>query len=333
MTTLAIVICLILVALVFDFLNGFHDAANSVATVVATRVLSPKQAVVWAALFNFAAAFIFGLHVANTIGKGIIDASIVDTSVILAALSGAIVWDIVTWWWGLPTSSSHALIGGLVGAALAKTSSFSVLVWSGIIKVVAFIFIAPLLGMVIGFILSVLLNFIFAKSSPARVDKQFRRWQLVSASLYSLGHGGNDAQKTMGIIAMLLFTGGYLGPTFYIPVWVVFACYIAIALGTMMGGWRIIKTMGMRITELKPSGGFCAEAAAATTLFAATAMGVPVSTTHTITGAIIGVGATRGLGTVRWTVASNILWAWVLTIPAAALISMATYYIVRLFAH
>lgn len=333
MTTLAFVIFLVIIALAFDFINGFHDAANSVATIVATRVLSPKHAVMWAAFFNFAAAFIFGLHVANTIGKGIIDPGVVDASVILAALSGAIIWDLLTWWWGLPTSSSHALIGGLVGAAIVKASSFSVLMWSGILKVLAFILIAPLLGMVIGFILSVLLNIFFAKSSPSRVDKHFRRLQLVSASLYSLGHGGNDAQKTMGIVAMILFSGGFLGPTFYVPTWVVFACYTAIALGTMMGGWRIIKTMGMRITELKPSGGFCAETAAATTLFAATAMGVPVSTTHTITGAIIGVGATRGLGSVRWTVASNILWAWVLTIPASALIAMATYYIVQLFTH
>lgn len=331
--SLVFIIFLIGVALAFDFINGFHDAANSVATVVATRVLSPKQAVMWAAFFNFIAAFVFGLHVANTIGKGIITPSIVDAYVILAALSGAIIWDLITWWWGLPTSSSHALIGGLVGAAIAKASSFSVLVWAGVIKVVAFIFIAPFLGMFVGFILSVLLNIFFAKSSPHRVDKHFRRLQLLSASLYSLGHGGNDAQKTMGIVAMLLFTGGYLGSTFYVPLWVVLTCHAVIALGTMMGGWRIIKTMGMRITELKPSGGFCAETAAAATLFGATALGIPVSTTHTITGAIIGVGSTRGLGTVRWTVASNILWAWILTIPAAALIAMATYYIVRLFAH
>lgn len=314
-------------ALVFDFINGFHDAANSVATIVSTRVLSPKQAVIWAAFFNFVAAFVFGLHVANTIGKGIITPTVVDATVIFAALSGAIIWDLLTWWWGLPTSSSHALIGGLVGAAIAKTFGIEALVWSGIIKVCVFIVIAPFLGMLLGFIFSILLNFIFAKSSPSRVDKHFRKLQLVSAALYSLGHGGNDAQKTMGIITMLLFTYGYLGAEFHVPYWIVLICHAAIALGTMFGGWRIIRTMGMRLTELKPSGGFCAETSAATALFGATALGVPVSTTHTITGAIIGVGATNGLGSVRWIVATRIIWAWLLTIPCSAVAAMLTYWL------
>lgn len=329
--TLIFVIFIIFVALAFDFINGFHDAANSVATIVSTRVLSPKQAVVWAAFFNFAAAFIFGLHVANTIGKGIIDPSIVDSFVLLSALSGAIIWDLLTWWWGLPTSSSHALIGGLVGAAIAKSGGIAVLLWSGIIKVVLFILISPLLGMMLGFIAATALNFVFARSQPTKVDKYFRKLQLVSAALYSLGHGGNDAQKTMGIIAILLFAHGYLGAEFYVPIWAVFACYLTIGLGTMFGGWRIIKTMGMKITELKPSGGFCAETAAAATLFGATFLGVPVSTTHTITGAIVGVGSTHGLGSVRWIVATRIVWAWILTIPAAALIAAGTYFISKLF--
>lgn len=325
--TLISVIFIVVVALLFDFINGFHDAANSVATIVSTRVLTPKQAVVWAAFFNFIAAFVFGLHVANTIGKGIVDPSVINDSVILSALIGAIAWDLLTWWWGLPTSSSHALIGGMVGAAIAKTAGFSSLVWWGILKVVIFIFIAPFLGMIVGFILSVILNILFARSNPTKIDRHFRRLQLVSAALYSLGHGGNDAQKTMGIIAVLLFSYGYLGPIFRVPIWIVLICHAAIALGTMAGGWRIIATMGMKITELKPSGGFCAETSAAATLFGATAMGVPVSTTHTITGAIIGVGTTHGLGTVQWIVASRIVWAWILTIPASALIAAISYYL------
>lgn len=329
--TLAFVILIIIAALLFDFINGFHDAANSVATIVSTRVLTPKQAVIWAAFFNFIAAFFFGLHVASTIGKGIIDSSVVDSFVILSALSGAIIWDLITWWWGLPTSSSHALIGGLVGAALAKAQTTSVLVWTGLFKVTTFIFVAPLIGLLFGFMMAVLVNFIFARARPAKVDKHFRRLQLISAALYSLGHGGNDAQKTMGIIAILLFSYGYLGPVFHIPLWIVLTCHAAIALGTMFGGWRIIRTMGSRITELKPSGGFCAETAAAATLFGATALGIPVSTTHTITGAIVGVGSTRGLGSVRWTVASRIVWAWVLTIPAAAAIAAVTYFIAKIF--
>ncbi|OGQ25763.1 MAG: inorganic phosphate transporter, partial [Deltaproteobacteria bacterium RIFCSPHIGHO2_02_FULL_50_15] len=273
-TTFLFVVFIILIALAFDFINGFHDAANSVATVVSTRVLSPKQAVIWAAFFNFVAVGVFGLHVATTIGKGIIDPSVVDSSVILSALMGAIVWDLLTWWWGLPTSSSHALIGGLVGAAVAKTASFSILVLSGLIKVSVFIFIAPFLGIAFGFIFITVLNIIFARKRPSQVDRHFRRLQLVSAAFYSLGHGGNDAQKTMGIITILLFSNGFLGPVFYVPLWVALICHLAIALGTMAGGWRIIKTMGMKITELKPAGGFCAEAAAAATLFGATALGV-----------------------------------------------------------
>lgn len=328
---LVFVIAIVAVALVFDFINGFHDAANSVATVVSTRVLSPKQAVVWAAFFNFVAVFIFGLHVATTVGKGIIDPAVVDSFVILSALVGAIVWDMLTWWWGLPTSSSHALIGGMVGAAIAKAGSTSVLVWSGILKVTAFILISPMIGLLLGFIFGVLLNFFFARSVPTKVDRHFRKLQLLSAALYSLGHGGNDAQKTMGIIAVLLFSHGYLGDTFYVPLYVVFLCYTMISLGTMFGGWRIIKTMGMRITELKPAGGFCAETSAAATLFGATFLGIPVSTTHTITGAIVGVGSTHGLGFVRWTVAGRIIWAWILTIPAAAVIAGLSYFVTRLF--
>ncbi len=330
-TTLLIIIFLVFVALAFDFINGFHDAANSVATIVATRVLTPKQAVMWAAFFNFIAAFVFGLHVANTIGKGIIVPEVVDPVVIFSALMGAIVWDLLTWWWGLPTSSSHALIGGLIGAALAKAQTTTVLVWAGIIKTSVFILIAPFVGLFLGFVFGVLLNFIFAKSNPYKTDKYFRRFQLVSAALYSLGHGGNDAQKTMGIICMLLFWHGYLGGQFHVPLWVILSCHAAIALGTMFGGWRIIHTMGSKLTDLKPSGGFCAETSAAITLFGATALGVPVSTTHTITGAIVGVGSTHGLGSVRWSVASNIVWAWILTIPASAIVSALTCFIVRLF--
>lgn len=329
--TLIFVVFIVVLALIFDFINGFHDAANSVVTIVSTRVLSPRQAVVWAAFFNFAAIFIFGMHVANTIGKGVVDPLVVDSFVILAALLGAIIWDLLTWWWGLPTSSSHAIIGGLIGAALAKSGSMSVLVWWGIGKIVFFIFFAPLLGAIFGFVSLTLLNFFFAKSSPNKMDKRLKKLQLVSAALYSLGHGGNDAQKTMGIIGILLFSHGYLGETFHIPAWVVIACYTAISLGTMCGGWRIIKTMGMNITDLKPAGGFCAANAAAITLFGANFLGVPVSTTHTITGAIVGVGSTHGLGAVRWAIAGRIIWAWVLTIPAAAVMAAISYYISQLF--
>jgi PiT family inorganic phosphate transporter len=324
---LAIVIGLVTVALVFDFINGFHDAANSIATVVSTRVLSPGQAVVWAAFFNFVAAFTFGTGVAKTIGKGMIDLSLVTYGVILAGLLGAIVWDLITWYYGLPTSSSHALIGGYAGAAVAKAGLVAI-VPAGWIKTLVFIVLAPLLGMLMGFALMTVIGALFGASSPARVDGIFRRLQLVSAALYSLGHGGNDAQKTMGIIAGVLVTSGYLA-TFEIPLWVVLAAHAAIALGTLSGGWRIVHTMGSRVTKLQPVGGFAAETSGAATLFLATGLGIPVSTTHTITGAIIGVGATRRLSAVRWGVATRIVWAWVLTIPCSAAIAAITYLLLR----
>jgi len=321
---LGLVVVIILIALVFDFLNGFHDAANSIATVVSTRVLSPKFAVVWAAFFNFAAFLIFGTHVANTIGKGIVREEAVTYPVILAALLGACAWDIITWRLGLPTSSSHALIGGFAGAAMIHFGTKS-LIWSGLSKVLIFIVVSPLLGMAIAMAISILVHWIVRFKSPWKVDKYFRRLQLFSAGLYSLGHGGNDAQKTMGIIAILLFKGGYLGDTFYVPLIVVIACYGAISLGTLFGGWRIVKTMGMRMTRLKPIGGFCAESAGAITLFMVTFLGIPVSTTHTITGAIVGVGTTNRLSAVRWGIAGRIVWSWILTIPGSALISAGTY--------
>ena len=320
------VIALIGVALAFDFINGFHDAANSIATVVSTRVLSPGKAVVWAATFNFVAAFAFGTAVAKTIGSGLIDIKIVTFAVIFAALIGAIVWDLITWYYGLPTSSSHALIGGLAGAAVTK-AGFSAIIWSGWTKTLTFIVLAPLIGLVIGFFLMVLLLWIFQGFSPSRVDRWFRKLQLVSAAAYSLGHGGNDAQKTMGIIAGVLFAGGYI-QTFKIDLWVILMAHAAIALGTLSGGWRIIHTMGSKITKLQPVGGFAAETAGAISLFTATHLGIPVSTTHTITGAIIGVGSIRRLSAVRWGVAGRIVWAWLLTIPAAAAISALTYWIV-----
>lgn len=325
------VVPLILFALFFDFLNGFHDSANSIATVVSTRVLSPRYAVIWAAFFNFVAFLFFGLHVANTIGQGIIDITIVDKSVILGALTGACVWNIITWYFGLPTSSSHALIGGLVGAAMVKAGS-NALVWKGIIKTLTFIFVSPVLGFILGTVLGVGVYWAFSKSSPVKVDHIFRKGQLLSAALYSLGHGGNDAQKTMGIIASLLFSAGMLGEKFYIPFWVVISCHGAIALGTMLGGWRIVKTMGQRVSKLKPVDGFCAESGAAATLFMSSAFGIPVSTTHTITGAIMGVGSLRRLSAVRWGVAGRIIWAWILTIPLSASISAAAYFIVRAIA-
>jgi PiT family inorganic phosphate transporter len=317
------VVGLIVVALVFDYINGFHDAANSIATIVSTRVLSPGKAVVWAAFFNFIAAFGFGTAVARTIGGGMIDLSIVSSSVIFGGLVGAIVWDLVTWYYGLPTSSSHALIGGYAGAAVAK-AGFPAIIASGWSLTLVFIVLAPMMGMVLGFGLMVVILWILRGMRPSRVDQWFRRLQLVSAAAYSLGHGANDAQKTMGIIAGALFAGGYLA-TFYIPFWVVLIAHAAIALGTLSGGWRIIHTMGSKITKLQPVGGFAAETAGAVSLFTATALGVPVSTTHTITGAIVGVGATRRVSAVRWGVAGRIVWAWVLTIPAAALIGGATY--------
>ncbi|MBI4012898.1 MAG: inorganic phosphate transporter [Candidatus Rokubacteria bacterium] len=324
MEPLALVVFIILVALAFDFSNGFHDAANSIATVVSTRVLTPIQAVVWAAFFNFVAAFGFGVSVARTIGKGIVHPEIVDSGVILAALVGAIAWNIITWYSGIPSSSSHALIGGLAGAGVAK-AGFGSLVPAGLVKTGVFIVLSPLLGLVVGFSLMVGVMWLFLRSSPSRVDKLFRRLQLVSAAFYSLGHGTNDAQKTMGIIAGLLFATGHLGPEFFVPVWVILIAHAAIGLGTLAGGWRIVKTMGMGITKLKPVGGFCAESAGSIMLIGTAVAGIPVSTTHTITGAIVGVGATTRLSAVRWGIAGRIVWAWILTIPAAALVAAATW--------
>jgi len=316
-----VVVLLVALALVFDFMNGFHDAANSIATVVSTGVLKPYQAVVFAALFNVVAVFVFHLSVAATVGKGIVAPGVVDQHVVFGALIGAIVWNVLTWWYGIPSSSSHALIGGIVGAAMVRAGT-APLVASGLIKTVAFIVISPLLGFLCGALLMVAVSWIFARSTPLRVDRLFRRGQLVSASLYSLGHGGNDAQKTIGIIWMLLIASGLTGAADKAPpAWVIWSCYLAIGLGTMFGGWRIVKTMGQRITKLKPVGGFCAEAGGAITLFTATALGVPVSTTHTITGAIYGVGSVRNPSAVRWGLAGNIVVAWIVTIPATALIA------------
>jgi PiT family inorganic phosphate transporter len=315
----------ILVALVFDYINGFHDAANSIATVVSTRVLTPGKAVVWAAFFNFAAAFGFGTAVARTVGAGMIDLSIVTYVVIMSGLVGAIVWDLITWYYGLPTSSSHALIGGYAGAAVAKAGT-GVILASGWTKTLIFIVLAPMLGMTLGFTLMIAIYWVFRGAAPMRVDFWFRKLQLVSAALYSLGHGANDAQKTMGIIAGALFAGGLINE-FRIDLWVVLAAHAAIALGTLSGGWRIIHTMGQKITRLQPVGGFAAETAGAVSLFAATSLGVPVSTTHTITGAIVGVGSTRRVSAVRWGVAGRIVWAWVLTIPASAMIAALTFHV------
>jgi PiT family inorganic phosphate transporter len=322
---LALVIIVVVVALVFDYINGFHDAANSIATVVSTRVLSPGQAVLWAAFFNFAAAFIFGTAVAKTVGSGMIDIAVVTQSVILAGLVGAIVWDLITWFYGLPTSSSHALIGAYAGAAIAKAGQAAI-VPAGWTKTLIFIVLSPLIGFVLGFLLMVAIQWIMKPFAPSRVDRYFRKLQLLSAAAYSLGHGSNDAQKTMGIIAGALFAGGFIHE-FTIPFWVEMAAYSAIALGTLSGGWRIIHTMGSKITRLQPVGGFAAETAGAISLFTATALGVPVSTTHTITGAIIGVGSTRRLSAVRWGIAGQIVWAWVLTIPMSAAIAAGMFYI------
>jgi PiT family inorganic phosphate transporter len=324
----AFVVVVILVALVFDYINGFHDAANSIATVVSTRVLSPGKAVIWAAFFNFAAAFGFGTAVAKTVGAGMIDITIVTFAVILAGLVGAIAWDLITWYFGLPTSSSHALVGGYAGAAVAKVGTSAIIV-SGWTKTLIFILLAPAMGLVLGFSIMVVILWLLRGAAPSRVDQWFRRLQLISAALYSLGHGANDAQKTMGIIAGALFAGGLI-KEFRIDIWVVLAAHAAIALGTLSGGWRIIQTMGQKITRLQPVGGFAAETAGAISLFTATAMGVPVSTTHTITGAIVGVGSTRRLSAVRWGVAGRIVWAWVLTIPVAAAISAASFYLLQL---
>ena len=320
---------LIAIALFFDFLNGLHDAANSIATIVSTRVLRPQYAVMWAAFFNFIAFLFFGLHVAETLGKGIIDPGIVTPLVIFSALMGAIVWNIVTWLFGIPSSSSHALIGGLVGAGLASTG-FSSIVWTGLLKTVGAIFMSPAIGFFLALLLVLIVSWIFVRQTPFAVDRTFRVMQFVSASLYSLGHGGNDAQKTMGIIAVLLFSQGYLGSEFYVPFWVVITCQAAIALGTLFGGWRIVHTMGSKITRLNPMQGFCAETGGAITLFAATWLGIPVSTTHTITGAIIGVGAARRVSAVRWGLAGNIVIAWFITMPAAAAISALAYFLIDL---
>ncbi len=324
-----VVIVLVALALLFDFMNGFHDAANSIATVVSTGVLKPQHAVAFAAFFNVIAVLVFQLKVATTIGKGTIDPSIVDHYVVFGALIGAVSWNLITWYYGIPSSSSHALIGGLVGAGFAKAGA-DALVWTGVGKTIAFILISPLLGFLLGSLLMLAVSWLFFHSTPRRVDRWFRRLQLVSASLYSLGHGGNDAQKTMGIIWMLLIANGFAASSDPIPTWVIITCYIAMGLGTLFGGWRIVKTMGQRITKLKPVGGFCAETGGAMTLFLATAMGIPVSTTHTITGAIVGVGSTTDARKVRWGVAGTIVWAWVLTIPCSALIAAAAWWLGRL---
>jgi inorganic phosphate transporter, PiT family len=322
-----IVVALISVALFFDYINGFHDAANSIATVVSTRVLTPGRAVIWAAFFNFVAAFTFGTAVASTVGSGMIDIKIVTFSVIFGGLVGAIVWDLITWYFGLPTSSSHALVGGYAGAAVAK-AGFAAIVSGGWTKTIIFIFLSPLIGLTAGLGLMVGIHWLFRWTPPSRVDRSFRRLQLLSAAFFSLNHGANDAQKTMGIVAGILFTAGYI-KTFYIPFWVVLMAHAAISLGTLAGGWRIIHTMGSKITKLQPVGGFAAETGAAIALLTATHFGVPVSTTHAITGAIVGVGSTRRLSAVRWGVAGQIVWAWVLTIPAAFLIAAATYTLLR----
>jgi inorganic phosphate transporter, PiT family len=327
---LLIVVGLIATALVFDFLNGFHDAANSIATVVSTRVLSPGQAVIWAAVFNFIAAFGFGTAVANTMGKGMIELSAVTFGVIFSALFGAIVWDLITWYFGLPTSSSHALIGGYAGAAVARTMSPDVIILSGWTKTLVFIIVSPLVGMIAGLALMTATFWIFRRMAPQRVDKWFRKLQLLSAALFSLSHGTNDAQKTMGIVTGVLVTAGYL-KTFHVPFWVILMAHAAIGLGTLFGGWRIIHTMGSRITKLQPVGGFAAETGAAIAIFTATFFGIPVSTTHAITGSIVGVGATRRMSAVRWGVAGQIVWAWVLTIPAAAIMGAGMFFIVHFF--
>jgi PiT family inorganic phosphate transporter len=343
-TTLLLLLITVGVALAFDFLNGFHDAANSIATVVSTRVLSPRVAVVWAAFFNFIAAFVLGTAVAHTIGRGMIDLSIVTQYVVLAGLMGAIVWDLLTWWWGLPTSSSHALIGGYAGAAIARTAfvrgpgrMFQAIVPGGWYKTLIFIVVAPIMGLVLGLLFMVIVFWIFRRSAPQQVDRLFRKMQLFSAAAYSLGHGGNDAQKTMGIVAGALFSAGFMTKQQFAGNWGPFKWFIilaangAIAAGTYFGGWRIVQTMGTKITKLKPVGGFCAEAAGAITLFSTALAGIPVSTTHTITGAIVGVGAIHRLSAVRWGIATRIVWAWVLTIPASSLVAATTYLIIRMF--
>ncbi len=321
MLTLAV---LIFTALAFDFMNGFHDAANSISTIVSTRVLTPRQAVAWAAFFNFVSAFGFGVAVATTIGKGIVAPEIIDDRVIFAALAAAFLWDVITWHYGLPSSSSHALIAGLAGAGFAKGGT-GVLVVPGLVKVATFIVVSPIIGLILGAVLMLILLRFVARATPAGVDRVFRRLQLLSAAFYSLGHGTNDAQKTMGIIAVTLFAHGYLGTTFYVPFAVIIICHVAIGLGTLFGGWRIVRTMGLGLTALQPIGGFCAETAGALALVGSATFGIPVSTTHTITGAIIGVGSMRRLSAVRWGLARNVVWAWILTIPCTAVIAAAIY--------
>lgn len=321
------IIVIVFVALAFDFINGLHDAANSIATVVSTRVLSPKLAVLWAAFFNFIAFLFFGLHVATTVGTGLVDPLVMDPAVILAALIGAIGWNLITWWLGLPSSSSHALVGGIAGAGIAK-AGVGAIIASGFTKTAVAIVLSPGIGLLLALLLMLVVSWLLRRAPPFAVDRQFRHLQLVSAALYSLGHGGNDAQKTMGIIAVLLFSQGMLGDSFHVPFWVIIACQLAMGLGTMMGGWRIVRTMGSRITDLKPYQGFCAETAGAITLFGATWLGIPVSTTHTITGAIVGVGSARRTSAVRWGLAGRIVWAWVLTIPASGIVAWLSYFLV-----
>ena len=328
--SMGVVVFLVIMALAFDFMNGFHDAANAIATVVSTRVMKPHTAVALAAFCNVAAIFVFELKVAATVGKGTIEPSIIDHYVVFGALVGAIAWNVITWYYGIPSSSSHALIGGLIGAAIAKAGPGS-LITSGVVKVVSFILISPLLGMVLGSLMMIIVSWVFRRSTPRHVDSWSRKLQLISASAYALGHGGNDAQKTIGIIWMLLISAGIVHTGEHVPYWVVIACYAAIGLGTVFGGWRIIKLMGQKITKLRPVGGFCAQTGGAATLFFATALGIPVSTTHTITGAIVGVGATKRLSAVRWGIAGTIVWAWVLTIPCSALISAIFWYLGRFF--
>jgi len=318
-------VLLILVALSFDFMNGLHDAANSIATIVSTRVLKPQYAVVWAAFFNFAAYFVFGVHVANTVGKGIVDPNLVDDALIFGALMGAIAWNAITWWGGIPSSSSHALIGGIVGAGVAK-AGFSAVIWSGLNKTIVAIVLSPLTGFILALLLVLLISWIFVRSSPAFADGFFRKAQLVSAALYSLGHGSNDAQKTAGLIAVLLYSHG-IYKEFTVPGWVILSCYAVMGLGTMMGGWRIVHTMGSKITRLTPMQGSCAETAGAITLFSATWLGIPVSTTHTITSAIVGVGSAKRVSAVRWNVATGIVYAWIITMPAAAILAAFAYWL------
>jgi inorganic phosphate transporter, PiT family len=328
--SLPVLVGLIVVALAFDFLNGLHDAANSIATIVSTRVLRPQYAVAWAAFFNFIAFLFFGLHVANTLGTGIIAADVIDPRLVFGALMGAILWNLITWGLGIPSSSSHALVGGLVGAGIAK-AGISAIVWRGLVPTTVAIAGSPLIGFLLALLMILALSWIFVRATPFAVDRTFQRLQFISASFYSLGHGGNDAQKTMGIIAVLLYSQGALGSKFYVPFWVVIACQIAMALGTLIGGWRIVRTMGSRITRLTPMQGFCAEAGGSITLFAATWLGIPVSTTHTITGSIIGVGAARKVSAVRWSVANNIVIAWIITIPATAAIAALFYWLSGFF--